>query len=375
MQTSLALTTERSLERVLQKIAEVARNVLGARYAALGVIDESGTGLSQFLTAGIAEAPKRGIGPLPTGKSVLDLLITERRPLRLRTLAPHLGSFLGVPIMVRDRAYGSLYVTEKQGAEEFSETDELLAVVLASQAAIIIENAYAAQALREAQEELVRKEKLALLGQLAGGVGHELRNPLGVIKNSVYYLNMILPQDEKIRKHLAILDREVANSDRIVTELLDFARVKAPVREAASLVSIVRAALQQLSRPESVTVQLALAESMPAVLIDAHQVGQILLNFLQNAVQAMPDGGRVTVSVGEDRESVFAAVEDTGVGVPPENLAKIFQPLFTTKAKGIGLGLALARDLAEANGGRITVESTVGQGSRFAVHFEKAAHA
>ncbi len=375
MQTSLALTTERSLERVLQKIAEVARNVLGARYAALGVIDESGTGLSQFLTAGTAEASKRASGPPPMGTDVLGLLITERRPLRLRTLAPHLGSFLGVPIMVRDRAYGSLYVTEKQGAEEFSETDEFLAVVLASQAAIAIENAYAAQALREAQAELVRKEKLAMLGQLAGGVGHELRTPLGVIKNSVYYLNMILPHDEKIRKHLAILDREVANSDRIVTELLDFARVKAPVREAASLVSIVRAALQQLSRPESVTVQLALAESMPAVLIDAHQVGQILLNLLQNAVQAMPDGGRVTVSVGEDRESVFAAVEDTGVGVPPENLAKIFQPLFTTKAKGIGLGLALARDLAEANGGRITVDSTVGQGSRFAVHFEKAAHA
>ena len=186
---------------------------------------------------------------------------------------------------------------------------------------------------------------------------------------------MILPEDEKIRKHLGILDREVANSDRIVTELLDFARVKTPVREAASLVAIVRAALERLSLPESVTVQLELDESMPAVLVDAHQVGQILLNFLQNAVQAMPDGGRVTVSTGEDRETVFAAVEDTGVGVPPENLAKIFQPLFTTKAKGIGLGLALARDLAEANGGRITVESTVGQGSRFAVHFEKAAHA
>ena len=387
MQASLALTTELSLERVLQKIAEVARDVLGARYAALGVINESGTGLSQFLTAGIDEATKQAMGPLPMGKGLLGLLITERRPLRIRTLASHprsagfptnhppMGSFLGIPIMVRDKAYGSLYVTEKQGAEEFSEADEGLAVVLASQAAIAIENAYAFQALREAQEELVRKEKLAALGQLAGGVGHELRNPLGVIKNSVYYLNMILPQDEKIRKHLGILDREVANSDRIVTELLDFARVKTPVCEAASLVAIVRAALERLPLPESVTIELELDESMPAVLVDAQHVEQILLNFLQNAVQAMPDGGRVTVSTGEDRETVFAAVEDTGVGVPPENLTKIFQPLFTTKAKGIGLGLALVRDLARANGGRITVESTVGQGSRFAVHFEKAAHA
>jgi signal transduction histidine kinase len=379
VQASLALTTEVSLERVLQKIAEVAHDILGARSAALGVIDPAGTGLSQFLTAGIDDATRRALGPLPTDTGVLGQLITERRPIRIRSLASHpesaSRSFLGVPIMVRDRAYGSLYVTDKQGAEEFTEADENLAVVLASQAAIAIENAYAFQALRVAQEELIRKEKLATLGQLAGVVGHELRNPLGVIKNSVYYLNMILPKDEKIQKHLGILDREVANSDRIVTELLDFARMKAPARQAASLVAIVRAALDRLPLPEPVEVKLELAESMPSVLVDTHQVGQIVLNFLQNAVQAMPDGGRLTVAAGEDREKVFVAVEDTGVGVPPENLAKIFQPLFTTKAKGIGLGLALARDLAAANGGRITVESTVGQGSRFTVHFEKAADA
>lgn len=379
VQASLALTTEVSLERVLQKIADVAHDILGARYAALGVIDPAGTGLSQFLTAGIDEATRRAMGRLPTVTGVLGQLLTERRPIRIRSLVtdsePAGRSFLGVPIMVRDRAYGSLYVTDKQGAEEFSEADEGLAVVLASQAAIAIENAYAFQALREAQEELIRKEKLATLGQLAGGVGHELRDPLGVIKNSVYYLNMILPKDEKIQKHLGILDREVANSNRIVTELLDFARVKAPMREAASLVAIVRAALDRLVLPETVTVRLDLAESMPAILVDTHQVGQIVLNFLQNALQAMPDGGRLTVSAGQGPDHVSVTVEDTGVGILPENLAKIFQPLFTTKAKGIGLGLALARDLAEANGGRITVESTVGRGSRFTVLFEKAAHA
>jgi signal transduction histidine kinase len=387
VQASLALTTELSLERVLQTIADVARDVLGARYAALGVINEAGTGLSQFLTAGVDEATKRAIGPLPTGKGVLGLLITERRPIRIRTLASHahstgfpanhpaMGSFLGVPIMVRDKAYGNLYVTEKQGAEEFSEADEGVALMLASQAAIAIENAYTFRALHEAQEELVRKEKLATLGQLAGGVGHELRNPLGVIKNAVYYLNMVLPQDEKVQKHLGILDREVATSNRIVTELLDFARVKAPIREASGLGAIVRTALDGLPLPASVTLRRELDESVPPALVDAQQVGQILLNFLLNAVQAMPDGGNVTVSVGQDDTTVFAAVEDTGVGIPPENLAKIFQPLFTTKAKGIGLGLALARDLAEANNGQITVESTVGRGSRFAVHFAKAAHA
>jgi GAF domain-containing protein len=384
VQASLALTTELSLERVLQKIADVTRDVLGARYAAVGVINESGTGLSQLLTAGVDDTTKRAIGPLPTGKGVLGLLTMERRPIRMRTLTAHphstgfpanhpaMSSFLGVPIMVREKAYGNLYVTEKQGAEEFSEADEGVALMLASQAAIAIENAYAFEALHHAQEELVRKEKLATLGQLAAGVGHELRNPLGVIKNAVYYLNMVLPEDEKVRKHLGILDREVANSNRIVTELLDFARVKSPMREASGLGAIVRTTLERLPLPDAVTVRLELDESVPPALVDAQQVGQILLNFLLNAVQAMPDGGNVIVSVGQDEGAIFAAVADTGVGIPPENLAKIFQPLFTTKAKGIGLGLALARDLAEANGGHITVESTVGQGSRFAVHFARA---
>lgn len=152
-QASLALTSELSLEHVLQKIAEVARDVLQAKYAALGVINESGTGLSQFLTAGIDEAAKTAIGPLPTGKGVLGLLIREGRPIRMSRLSAHpqsvgfpknhppMGSFLGVPIKVRDKAYGNLYVTEKQGVEEFSEADESVALMLASQAGIAIENA------------------------------------------------------------------------------------------------------------------------------------------------------------------------------------------------------------------------------------------
>ena len=189
MQASLALTTEPSLERVLQKVAEVARDALRARYAALGVIDERGTGLSQFLTAGIDEAGNAAIGLLPTGRGWLELLMRERRPVRISRPAAHrpsagapanhrpMESFLGVPIMVRDKAYGHLYVTEKQGGGEFSEADEQVVLMLASQAAIAIEHAQAFRALAETQEELLRKEKLAMLGQLAGGVGHELQEP------------------------------------------------------------------------------------------------------------------------------------------------------------------------------------------------------
>jgi signal transduction histidine kinase len=373
MQASLALTTEPSLERVLQKIAEVARDVLRARYAALGVIDERDTGLSQFLTAGIDEAGKAAIGSLPAGQGMLGVLISERRPIRIRRSAtqPPMESFLGVPIMVRDKAYGNLYVTEKQGGGEFSETDEQVALMLASQAAIAIEHAQAFRALAETQEELLRKEKLAMLGQLAGGVGHELRNPLGVMKNSVYYLEMILPEEARARKHLSILDREVGTANRIVSDLLEFARMKSAHRSPIDLKGVVSDLLERLHVPETVGVAREVPDGLSRVSADRLHVEQILTNLITNAVQAMPDGGTLTITGREEPAGVVLSVTDTGIAIRPEDLPKIFQPLFTTKAKGIGLGLAVARDLAEANRAVITVESTPGVGSRFAVRFER----
>jgi len=273
--------------------------------------------------------------------------------------------------MVRGKAYGNLYLTEKQGAVEFSPADERVALMLASQAGIAIENAHAFEALHEAREELVRKEKLAILGQLAGGVGHELRNPLGVIKNSVYYLRMVLPDEARARKHLAILEREVGTANRIVTDLLEFARIKSPTRTPTDVNAVVRELLERTPLPDSVTLVLHLAEGLPPISVDRLHVEQILTNLVTNAAQAMPEGGRITVSSREEPTGVALSVADTGIGIRPEHLQRLFQPLFTTKAKGIGLGLALAQDLAEANQAVIAADSEPGAGSRFVLRFAK----
>jgi PAS domain S-box-containing protein len=225
------------------------------------------------------------------------------------------------------------------------------------------------RALEAAQEELVRKERLAILGQLAGGVSHELRNPLGVIKNSVYYLRMVTPEDDRVRKHLQILEREVASATRIVTDLLDFARTTPPVRLPVDLNEVVREVLDRTPLPATVRVNLALAEALPPLAIDRHQVGLVLGNLVRNAAQAMPEGGVLTIRTAAAEDGPLVAVEDTGPGIPPERIEKIFEPLYTTKAKGIGLGLAVAKSLADANGGRILVESEPGRGSCFTVRF------
>lgn len=220
--------------------------------------------------------------------------------------------------------------------------------------------------LHDTQDALVRRERLAMLGQLASGVGHELRNPLGVMTNAVYYLRAVLAESpESVREYLTILEEQVTLSEKIVADLLDFARSKPPTRTPSSIEGIVQAQLARLKAPATVSVSVHLPEDLPPVLVDATQVGQIILNLLTNAVQAMNGAGMLSVHAHRGVDEVRIDVTDSGPGVAPENIEKVFEPLFTTKARGIGLGLALSRTFARANGGDVTVTSEPGQGATF----------
>jgi signal transduction histidine kinase len=225
------------------------------------------------------------------------------------------------------------------------------------------------QELKSAQETLLRKEKLAIFGQMAGSVGHELRNPLGVISNARYILNMSLSDaDEITRECLDVIQSEIQKSERIVGDLLDFARIPRRVQrtrvDAAPLVAEV---LARVERPENVELAVHIPPDLPAVLADAQHIGQVLTNLVTNAYQAMPEGGRLTIDARTSQDQVAVSVTDTGVGIAEEDLPRLFEPLFTTKPRGTGLGLAISKNLVEANGGTITVQSegVADQGSTF----------
>jgi signal transduction histidine kinase/DNA-binding LacI/PurR family transcriptional regulator len=213
--------------------------------------------------------------------------------------------------------------------------------------------------LREAQEQLVRREKLAVLGQMAGGVGHELRNPLGAISNAAYFLNMVLEEpDPEVKETLEILQKEVKTSEVIISSLLDFARAKPPSRREVDINDVVHEALSRVAVPANVKVVRQLDETLPIILADPDQLGQVFENIILNAVQAMAEAGQLVVKTeAPSPEWVAVSFTDTGVGIPEENLDKLFEPLFTTKAKGIGLGLAVTKTLVEGHGGTIKVES------------------
>jgi len=223
-------------------------------------------------------------------------------------------------------------------------------------------------ALQNAQEELIRKEKLFVLGQLAGGVGHELRNPLGAINNAVYFLNMTIEKPEpEVKETLEILEKDVATSERIISSLLDFTLPKSPALRKADLNEVVQEALSLADVPENVEVVTQI-ESLPTIIADPDQLERAFSNIILNGIQAMPQGGELIVkSETIIPDWVTISIADTGVGIPEENLGKLFEPLFTTKAKGIGLGLAIAKILVEGNSGIIEVRSEADKGSAFTV--------
>ncbi|MCX7609468.1 MAG: response regulator [Anaerolineales bacterium] len=235
-------------------------------------------------------------------------------------------------------------------------------------------------ALEESNRALASSEDQ--LRRLASGVAHELRNPLGVIHNIAYHLQQIVslsPQTplpiDHIQEYLKMLERETQLAVNIIYNLLYHTSPLETKVESVLLASLLHRILERLPAPEHVRVTLSLPDHLPPIRVNPQQVEQALSNLFLNAYEAMPAGGEVSVIskellVTDDRTQMtepwlLITVCDTGPGIPPENLPKLFEPLFTTKPHGIGLGLAVTRKLIEANGGRIQVESTPGRGTTF----------
>ena len=227
--------------------------------------------------------------------------------------------------------------------------------------------------LKETQEQLIRSEKLAAIGKLAGGVGHELRNPLGAIKNAVYYIkgkvtnSELAKREPRIIEFLGIVDDEISSSNKIISDLLNFSRVAKPAVSPTKIRKVMEDTLSHLTVPENVEVINKVDANLPEVEIDADQIRQVLVNIATNAIQAMPEGGKLTIDARKGDKFLEVAISDTGDGISEDVIGKIFDPLFTTRAKGIGLGLAVCQSIIERHGGAIGVESKVGEGATFTV--------
>jgi signal transduction histidine kinase len=383
LDAGLAIFAEHSIEAVLQRVADTAREVVGGRYAALGVLNDDGTSLSQFVTSGLSQAERDRIGALPTGRGLLGL-IRRPKPIRTSDISKHPGvpshhprmkSFLGVPIVGRERLFGNLYLTGKIGAAEFDAEDERIAMLLARQAALAVENARLSEQSQQLVEQVRRIQRERDL--FSAMMNHELRNALTGVFGWAERLVRLKPTGDVVVQAAQEVYECADQTITLLNNFLDLTRLDAgkvrPVWRDVHVPDAVGRILEN-QRPTAEAKQLVLEEryedGISDLRTDPVRLAQILTNLLTNAIRHSPDGATVTVQVSAAAAGVSFRVIDHGPGVTADALERIFEPFEQVDPRagvGAGLGLPVSRRLAEVLGGRLMVESVLGQGATFAL--------
>jgi two-component system sensor histidine kinase HydH len=226
--------------------------------------------------------------------------------------------------------------------------------------------------IRELEQKVILSEKFAALGRLSAGVAHEIRNPLNSIRGFIQYFQKKLSLEEEDYRYTDLMITEVDRLNRVISKLLAFSKPREPRLSIRSPYEILDHCIRVIEREAQgeglELIRTTYADEMPLVLMDTDQITQVFLNILINAVEATPTGGKIFVKCEMDEPGrLRIAVEDTGEGIPKENIDKLFDPFFSTKKKGTGLGLAIVKSIIEAHDGEIDVESEPGKGTRFII--------
>ncbi|MCR9296590.1 MAG: ATP-binding protein, partial [bacterium] len=228
--------------------------------------------------------------------------------------------------------------------------------------------------LKRAQAGLLENARLATLGQVSGGIAHEIRNPLNAVKTSVYYLlNARNLTEAKMREHLERIDRQVTVMDNVLTALTDVALMPEPSLQPLEIRKHVQEVIGQIGLPTSIQVINEIPPDLKVVVrADVHQFPIVLRNLLRNARDAMPEGGTIRIGLRQSEAEIALDVCDQGEGIRAEHLPHVTEPFFSTKSRGMGLGLAISKAILEKNGGRLEIQSQPGLGSTFSMVFPLA---
>jgi len=403
-----------SPQDVIQSITEAAHNFLPIERTVFLSWDKSPEKLVLECSIGWRESPKGE--PLEIDKdSISGFVIRNREPLVMPDLArdPYWSklnkeeylqkTFISAPLIYKNEVLGILHVCDKKTSGSFTEREVSVVMNIARMGAIALQNArlheqaarraaelkIAYDELKEMQDKLIQSEKLKAIGQLASGVAHEIRNPIGIIMQGVSYLEQVIPPEEKdYRETLSIVKESTQRADKIVISLLDFSRATKLELHPEDIRLILENSIT-LVKTELKDIELVreIQEGLPEVLVDKNKLTQVFINMFMNAVHAMPGGGRLIVRgfvrqmerAGGDKalggffeageKAVVVEIEDTGTGISEENLKKIFDPFFTTKGpgKGTGLGLSISQNIIILHRGRIEIESRMGKGTKMII--------
>ena len=383
------VTSSLDLDIVLTRAMRGIREILRVDAGSLILADED-TGELRFRKTLSREQEMIIDSTLRPGEGIVGQVVATHEPMlvndaarderfsprtdRIRGLA--IRSVLAVPVIVKDRAVGAIEVINKIDGT-FNNDDLEMLQVLAASVSVAVENArlYGELAdftrqLERSQEQLIQAEKLAATGRLAASIAHEINNPLQAIHNCLHLVARRPLEEDKARYYLNMAQEEVQRLMTIVQRTLDFYRPskgREVLADVNSLVESVLALANKRLEHGRIKIQRRLSPDVPRLQVVADQITQVFLNLVINAVEAMPDGGELTISTQHRDGQVYIRFGDTGPGVNPDQAKKIFEPFYTTKHSGTGLGLAVSYGIIQRHGGEIAVESAPGRGATFIV--------
>ncbi len=391
------------MTRMLKLITDSAIEITNSQRAIIWLLDAKGEELREAVVSS-----KPGLGlhyqpAKPRKNGIVWRVIREGKPVAVRVALEGvlripqddrkrgIKVIAGIPIRTQDTVMGVLIVGST-GPDSLSEGERVLLRLLGEKIAVAIENARLHSETRElshlldqqvkqkndelakTQRSLAQAQKLAGLGQLAAGVAHEVRNPLGIINVSLCYIKDILKSERpEVRKHLKIMESEVERATRVIENLLQFSRsseYELAEVDINELLEMTLSLVEKELRVNDISLELNLRR-LPAIFLNLDEIKQAFLNIILNATQAMPDGGSLRVATKsvpadateQQKDSIEIVFEDTGMGIPEEVLGDVFDPFFTTKESGTGLGLSLGYSTVKKFGGDITIENRKEKGT------------
>ncbi len=388
------------IDEILRLVLEGVTKNIGFDRARLYLVNEKKNILECKMAVGVDEDRIKGVVlSLDKNDSVVARSIFEKKPFvipeaqndpRVNPVMKekfNLHSLVVIPLFAKDKALGAIAADHVEAGRSITKQTLESVMTFAQQAGLAIHNAFMYQELktfsqqmeekiqqttadlRKTEAQLIRSEKLAALGQLAAGIAHEIRNPLTSINILIHSLRDKPSDEERHQEDLRVIEEEIHRINEIVDQFLRFAKPAPPLLQEADVLSLFEETLQLLKpqiEKQRISVQKEFP-SLPPTVLDREQMKQVILNLLLNALQAMPGGGRLRLSgqVLEDNRWIQLSIQDTGVGIPPEDMNKLFDPFFSTKEGGVGLGLSIAHRIIDQHRGKIQMESTPGQGTLF----------
>ena len=388
------------IDEILRLVLEGVTKNIGFDRARLYLVNEKRNLLECKMAVGVDEERIKGVVlPLDPENSIVARSIIEKKPFVIPDVNKdprvnpvlkkkfNLHSLVAIPLFAKEKPLGVITADHVEPGKNI--TNEILESMMtfAQQAGLAIHNAFMYQELktfsqqmeekiqkttadlRRAEAQLIRSEKLAALGQLAAGIAHEIRNPLTSINILIHSLRENLPSENIHREDLKVIEEEIHRINDIVDQFLRFAKPASPLLEKTEVLPIFEETLQLL-KPQIEAQQISVQkdfQSLPPITIDKEQIKQVILNLILNAIQAMPEGGQLELKgqASEDHQWIQLSIQDSGTGILPEDMNKLFDPFFSTREGGIGLGLSIAHRIIDQHHGKIEVESKSKKGTLF----------